>query len=206
MLAGSTARPVVLNRPFRSVGELGYVFRDIPWKSLNFFSTDSGDAALLDVFCLEDSEMTAGRVNLNTANAEVLAAILKGGLRHEAGGGSLSSTEAAAIAAEIVTKTGNAPFVNRAELVKSLATTSVTANWPAEKIRREAVVRALASAAQTRTWNLMIDIIAQAGKFSPKATTAEEFVVEGERRMWLHVAIDRITGEVLESRVEPVYE
>ncbi len=206
MVSGSTARPVVLNRPFRSVGELGYVFRDIPWKSLNFFSTDSGDAALLDVFCLEDSEITAGRVNLNTANAEVLAAILKGGLRHEAGGGSLSSTEAAAIAAEIVTKTGNAPFVNRTELVKSLATTSVTANWPAEKIRREAVVRALASVAQTRTWNLMIDIIAQAGKFSPKATAAEEFVVEGERRMWLHVAIDRITGEVLESRVEPVYE
>src|SRR5262249_26252680 len=36
---GSTAyRPVFLNRPFRSVAELGYVFRDLPWKTLDFFS------------------------------------------------------------------------------------------------------------------------------------------------------------------------
>lgn len=206
MQTGSTARPVVLNRPFRSVGELGYVFRDAPWKSLNFFSTDSGDAALLDLFCLEDSEITAGKVNLNTANTEVLTAILQGALRHETGGGEMSSTEAAAIAAELVAQTGNTAFLNRAELVKSFATTNVSANWPAEKIRREAAVRALASVAQTRTWNLMIDLIAQSGKFGPKAGTAEEFIVEGERRMWLHVAIDRITGEVLEMQVEPVYE
>ncbi len=47
-------RPVVLNRAFRAVGELGYAFRDLPFKSLDFWSPDSADAALLDVFCLEE--------------------------------------------------------------------------------------------------------------------------------------------------------
>ncbi|MEM6821328.1 MAG: hypothetical protein AAF558_05245, partial [Verrucomicrobiota bacterium] len=31
-------RPLVLNRPFQNVGELGYVFRDLPWRSLDFFT------------------------------------------------------------------------------------------------------------------------------------------------------------------------
>ncbi len=69
-LAGPNAarHPVVLNRPFRSVGELGYVFRDQPFCSLNFASPDSGDFGILDAFCVEDEpEFTAGRINPNTA-------------------------------------------------------------------------------------------------------------------------------------------
>ena len=31
-------RPIMLNRPFRNVAELGYAFRDLPWKTLDFFS------------------------------------------------------------------------------------------------------------------------------------------------------------------------
>jgi len=47
MATGNFAsRPVILNRPFRSVGELAYVFRDLPFKSLDFFTANSGDAAL----------------------------------------------------------------------------------------------------------------------------------------------------------------
>ena len=30
---------------------MGYVFRDLPWKNLDFFTPESADAALLDLFC-----------------------------------------------------------------------------------------------------------------------------------------------------------
>src|SRR5207248_3150676 len=46
--------PIILNRPFRNVGELGYAFRDLPWKTLDLFSDKSADAGLLDVFSVND--------------------------------------------------------------------------------------------------------------------------------------------------------
>src|SRR6266480_869953 len=59
--------PIILNRPFRNVAELGYAFRDLPWKTLDLFSQNSADAGLLDVFSITDEPaMVAGRVNLNT--------------------------------------------------------------------------------------------------------------------------------------------
>ncbi len=71
----------------------------------------------------------------------------------------------------------------------------------------EAPVRALAPVANTRTWNLLIDIIAQAaGLLSPNASSIADFVVQGERRYWLHVAIDRYTGKIIDQQLEPVYE
>ena len=73
----------------------------------------------------------------------------------------------------------------------------------------EAPIRALANVGQTRVWNLMIDVIAQTGRFpnSPTTvTTLQNFSVEGERRYWVHVAIDRLTGKVLDEQVEVVKE
>ena len=46
--------PIILNRPFQTVAELGYVFRDLPWKTLDFFSQQSADAGLLDIFAIND--------------------------------------------------------------------------------------------------------------------------------------------------------
>src|SRR6266536_3574869 len=43
-------RPVIMNRPFRSVGEMGYAFRDQPFRTLSFSSANSPDAGLLDLF------------------------------------------------------------------------------------------------------------------------------------------------------------
>jgi hypothetical protein len=40
----------------------------------------------------------------------------------------------------------------------------------------------------------MIDVIAQSGRYPPNATTLANFMVEGEKRYWLHVAIDRFTS------------
>ena len=55
----------------------------------------------------------------------------------------------------------------------------------------------------------MIDVIAQSGRYPPTATTAADlpkFIVEGEQRYWVHVAIDRFTGQVIDQQVEVVKE
>jgi hypothetical protein len=52
----------------------------------------------------------------------------------------------------------------------------------------------------------MIDVFAQTGRYPQSATSLDQFLVEGEKRYWLHVAIDRCTGEVLDQQLEPVTE
>lgn len=100
--ANTDNRPVVLNRAFQSVAELGYAFRGSPWKNLSFSTPETGDAALLDVFCLTEAPPTmtgtpftegvfektaaplvAGKVNLNTRQEPVLTAMLNGALKDE---------------------------------------------------------------------------------------------------------------------------
>jgi hypothetical protein len=72
--------------------------------------------------------------------------------------------------------------------------------------QKETVARALAEVTQTRTWGLLIDLIAQSGRYPPTATGLDQFVVEGEKRYWLHVAIDRFTGEVIDEQLEEVFD
>lgn len=78
------SRPVVLNRPFRSVTELSYAFRDVPWKNVDFSLPESGDSGLLDVFCVNETlgtgpeRLRADKVNINSAAEPVLAAMLSG--------------------------------------------------------------------------------------------------------------------------------
>ncbi len=77
------------------------------------------------------------------------------------------------------------------------------------KRRRESVVRALADSGNTRTWNLLIDVIAQTGRYPASATTPaalSQFIVTGESRYWVHVAIDRYTGNIIAESFEPVSE
>ena len=52
----------------------------------------------------------------------------------------------------------------------------------------------------------MIDVIAQSGRYPPTAASLDQFVVSGEKRYWLHLAIDRFTGEVIGRELEAVYE
>lgn len=225
------SRPVILNRPFRSVAELGYVFRGVAWKEIDFSSPESGDSALLDFFCIEELEsapstpLIAGRVNLNTRQAPVLKALLKGASKAE--GGYLGNAEAESVARALVEWTrpgqasGRGPLRDRGELVGRFVSGTTysgfvtqlkvgqgfkTAADSAIKRRRESVVRALADAGTTRVWNLMIDVVAQSGRFAPAATRLGDFVVQAERRFWLHVSIDRFTGEVLDSQLELVLE
>jgi hypothetical protein len=209
---------------------MGYAFRDVPWKTLNLFSSDSGDAGLLDAFSVNDNEILAGNVNLNTRQPSVLQALLAGTLRSEYSdlvtanpalidGTSGSNSMASQIATFITqwtssTNSSKGPLLNRSELATKIVADSsfpIANNSDYIKTRREATIRALGEAGQTRTWNLLIDVIAQAGRYPASITSSgtnqlSQFLVNGECRYWVHLAIDRFTGEVIDEIVEPVYE
>jgi hypothetical protein len=235
--------PIILNRPFRNVAELGYVFRDLPWKSIDLFTDHSADAGLLDVFTINDGiglwaangsflamgavpTMIAGQVNLNASQAAVLQPILAGAIWDEldftntVSKTGTTATAAPVMASNIVTATdptSSTPLLNRSELLTRANLPLAILPLPtggthnqSVKARREVVGRAISSVSQTRTWNLMIDVVAQSGRYPPTATTAADlktkFIVEGEQRYWVHVAIDRFTGEVIDRQVEVVKE
>jgi len=215
---GDVVRPVLMNRPFRSVGEMGYAFRDQPFRTLSFSSADSPDAGLLDLFSVNDysapSSMRAGVINLNSRQAGALAAVLGSTIKREdtprAGSAptpqSLTAAEANNAAASLASLSSTTPLTNRADLAALIA--SETGLGPTvPKTQRESIARALGEANQTRTWNLLIDVIAQSGQYPPNATSfTNGFVVQGEQRYWVHVAIDRFTGQVIDKQIEVVNE
>jgi len=232
-------RPLILNRPFRSVAELGYVFRDTPWRNLDFFTAESGDAALLDFFCIHPTEdasgkalvpvtdegapIVAGKVNLNTRQPAVLAALIRGAARENQSTNAIpfTDTDALAIANGVTAFTASTdpkkgPFVSLADLVGTPVSATAYAGFADElstlltapedkavKQRRETVLRALVDAGSTRTWNVLIDVIAQSGVVTPGTT---KFMPRGERRIWASTAIDRLTGKIIDRQWEIVNE
>jgi hypothetical protein len=71
---------------------------------------------------------------------------------------------------------------------------------------RESAIRALSASGQTRVWNVMIDVVAQTGEYPSNASTFDQFSVQGEQRYWIHLAIDRLTGQIIDKQVEVVKE
>jgi hypothetical protein len=212
------SRPYILNRPFRSVADMGYAFRDIPWKHLDFFTPESGDSALLDVFCLNEapaSGIEAGKVSLNTRQIPVLSSLIQGAILSEQGATTISKNDADRIASALIEETSDpakGPFSNRSDLVTRASSLFTYPNDPSAseatiiKRQREAALRALCSIGNTRTWNLLIDVITQSGRYPRTAKDLNQFLVEGERHYWLHIAIDRYTGKIISQNLEPVYE
>jgi hypothetical protein len=253
------SRPYILHRPFRSVAELGYVFSGTPWKNIDFFTPQSGDAALLDVFTANETPaqntnsnpLVAGVVNLNTQQAPVLQALLSKAYVDEAitsGTANsqfpqLSGTQAYQLLTTgtntllnrtASTAAGQGPLQNVGDLVGRyypalLSGTNYTAAYSGpsadlvntyansngftaaqqtllQNVDRfhEAFLRPLAAVGNTRVWNLMIDLIAQTGRYPQTATNPNAFMVDGEQRYWVHIAIDRYTGQVLDKQVEVV--
>ena len=274
------SRPLILDRPFRSVAELGYAFRGSPWKQLDFSFPETADAALLDLFCLSEPPqgprpLSAGKVNLNTRQEPVLRALLSGALRDELDASArIQSPEEIAIAAQTLldhtsgTGLGRGPLSNLSELAgrtlgrniplpgnvtvpnaftaihtpagdhSAVLYTSVTPHtvtapnrnpdtapgkpltWTFSGLSadldtaftdvadrkiprlRESILRALLDSGQVRVWNLLLDVIVQTGRYPPYARNASEFLVEAEGRAWVHLAIDRFTGEVLDRQLE----
>ena len=226
------SRAVIMDRPYQSVGELGYVFRDQPFKTLDFWSPWSADTGLLDLFsAVDEPPVAAGEVNVSNAPKSELQAILSGTIKQRypsmISGSAQPSTYpvyssaseanyvASAISGSMQT---NGPLNNRSDLVYGLSTNvfnalgsyqstvSTTDNPQDNKSYGEAYVRALAPVTNTRTWNLLIDVVAQSGHMAQTAKSLNDFVVDGERRYWLHISIDRYTGKIVDQQLEPVYE
>lgn len=284
------SRPLILNRPFRSVAEMGYAFRGDLWKQINFSTPESGDSALLDVFTVNElpipqnntkvdlnvpsGGLVAGKVDLNTRNLPVLTAILNGAYQDDLSNRpvappatvpvtNLASTEAQNIGSTLIGITTDyptpwqgagpnsqwhGPLTNIADLVGRPVYIASNANPPppyhsgtdqytyyeypgldvphtyagltsafnldftgadttyARYIKRfrESSIRALADCGQTRTWNLLVDLVVQSGRYPVTATQLSQFQVDSEKRYWVHLAIDRYTGQVVDKLVEPV--
>jgi hypothetical protein len=104
------------------------------------------------------------------------------------------------------------PSASPVELSSVLAadstTTSPTYGYNTQVMQRyrDATIRALSNAGQTRVWNLMIDLVAQTGRYPSSAASLNNFLVEGEQRYWVHLAIDRLTGQVIDKQIEVVRE
>jgi Tfp pilus assembly protein PilX len=221
---GDTVRPIVMNRPFRSVGEMAYTFRDQPFRTLSFSSSNSPDAGLLDLFSTNDysdsSGMRGGVVNLNSRQAPPLAAVLVNTIAREdtprvkipgpaqsPSPSPLGATAATNAATTLVSLTSSAPVKNKADLASLIANVNpVGFDATVPKTQRESMARALGEVNQTRTWNVLIDVIAQTGKYAPGEIDLKKFVVQGEQRYWVHVAIDRFTGQVIDKQIEVVNE
>jgi len=223
---GDAVRPIVMNRPFRSVGEMGYAFRDQPFRTLSFSSgslvNPSPDAGLLDLFSANDyptpsptatpsSTPTptprAGVINLNSRQRGAIAAVLAGAIRKESSPAPvlLGATDANNVATTLASL--GTPVTNKAGLAALIANVNpIGFDATVPKTEREAIARALGEGGQTRTWNLLIDVIAQSGKYAPGETNLTKFIVAGEQRYWIHVAIDRFTGQVLDKQIEVVNE
>ncbi len=222
----ATSRPRVLNRPFHSIAEIGTVFRDIPWRQLDLNHVASEDGNLLDVFCLhsdtdhEAPRVMRGRINLNSAPAEVLAAMLEGTSKSSDPSIAVSSSEALQIGTSLrdwVTgkTTAGLPLIQRSDIVGNTVAGKSTgfmeqidklANSSDKPIgeRREVVLRALADSSDTRTWNLMIDLVAQSGEMARGANDLANFSSRAQVRRWVFLSIDRFTGEILHQSSENV--
>jgi hypothetical protein len=124
-------RPVILNRPFHSVAEMGYAFRGAPWKTVSFSTPESADAALLDVFCISEPPpvadplaeqarsrganvrpttesalpLVAGKINLNSRQEPVLRALMVGALKDAAGQQLLDREDATRAARALIGRT-----------------------------------------------------------------------------------------------------
>lgn len=197
------ARPIVLNRPFRNVGEMGYAFRDDPWRTLDFASRESADAGLLDLFSVTDTDIRAGVVNLNQAPVEVLQALISGSLQNQADSTLLSDASAQALSQALFDRLRVRPITSVGELPDVLS--EIGSGLGVQAYEVETLARSLADVHSDRVLNLMVDVIAQSGRLLPSANSLADFRVNGQRRLWVHLAIDRLTGQVIERHTEAVY-
>jgi hypothetical protein len=199
------------------VGEFGYGIDtsatggSTPLPTLDFSPPTFYDAPILDFFSynpISSAYPRAGIVNLYTRNAPVLAAILAQTLQTDAAGRAspnptpvVSQTQAMNAANLIVQETKNVLAgtptygpVTQTDMTRAIAARLAIAGAPPIGItteQKQSIARALAEVGQTRTWNLFIDVIAQTGHYGPNAQNLTDFIPEGEKRYWLHIALGR---------------
>jgi hypothetical protein len=195
------------NQPFRNVGELGYAYSTAGSNNtIDFVTSTSRDGPILDLFTYNIAPLRAGQINLNTQNPNTIEAMLKLAWASTTNGSGVSAANARNAALAFVAETRRLPARGRDELPRVIAATGVGSAIGSSDENKEAVARAIGEVATTRTWGLMIDVVAQAGHCPPSASGLADFVIEGEKRYWLHIAIDRFTNQILDQQLEAVYE
>jgi len=170
-------------------------------------AANNPDPALLDFFTYNSAPLRAGIVSLNTRQPLVLAAILKTAY---CGFQILTANQASAAANAIVNatnpSTGGVPAMSRADIARIASTMAHSPCNTTDQDSKDTFARALSEVTQTRTWGLLIDVVAQTGHYKPNATGLADFVVEGEKHYWLHVAVDRFDGSIVGQQLEAVTE
>ena len=195
---------VVLDHTIRSAGEMGYAFKADKTQTVDFVNSGSLDREILELFTVSPTRVRAGVLNLNTRNSEAMKAILRKSLEQE-GGNQISDSEADGAATAIVLETTGTTRIqlqSRASITKLAQDSGVSGS----EEKKELVARSLSEVTQTRTWNVLIDVIAQSGRYPERATSHTDFVVTGEQRYWLSMAIDRDSGEIIDRQLEAVIE
>jgi hypothetical protein len=212
--------PNSINRPTRSVGEFGWAYsilnaannRNAPASGPKYLidfkdtynSTSNPDPALLDFFTYNSAPVRAGLVSLNTRQPIVLSAILETAY---CGFQILNASLAQNAANAIVTATTAQPAMSRADIARIASTMPLSPCNTTDQDSKDTFARALSESTQTRTWGLLIDLVAQTGHYKPNATNLRtDFIVEGEKRYWLHIAIDRFDGTIVGQQLEEVTE
>jgi type II secretory pathway pseudopilin PulG len=207
----------VINHAYSNVGQFGYGIdtSNVSLPTLNFSSPTFPDAPILDFFSynpISSAYPRAGVVNLYTKNAPVIAAILANTLKTDAAAANpaptpvVTAAQAMDAATRIVQETQNVlagspgfGAVTQTDMTRAIAARLVAAgasapSWTgATTEQQQSIARALAEMGQTRTWNLLIDVIAQTGQYKPNSPdlTGGNFIVQGEKRYWLHIALGR---------------
>jgi len=212
-----------INSPTRTVGEFGWAYSILnaatnrnattsPKYLIDFkdaYDANSNpDPALLDFFTYSTAPVRFGVVSLNTRQAPVLAAILRSAY-YQGTANVLNPTQAPNAANSIVASTRAVPAMSRADIARfpSVVNSPPFGNGGGvTQDIKDTFARALSELTQTRTWGLLIDLVAQTGHYKPNAQGLAEFVVEGEKRYWLHVAIDRFDGTIVGQQLEEVTE
>lgn len=221
----SSDGPPSINLGFRNAGEFGWAYSILnaangrnsssaPKYLIDFKdaynSATNPDPALLDFFTFNSASVRAGIVSLNTRQVPVLAAILAQAV-YGGTGFVLSTTQATNAANSIVNDATNGtivkPAMSRADIARfpSLVSSAPFNGTPSQD-RKDTFARVFSETTQTRTWGLLIDLVAQTGHYKPNATGLADFVVEGEKRYWLHIAIDRFDGSIVGQQLEEVVE
>jgi hypothetical protein len=200
-----------LDRPLRNAGEFGYPFKQAstrPDNTVDFSTAASLHPPILDLFTYNNASVRSGIVSLNTRQPPVLAAIIRSAITSDATSAIVSATNSDAMNAAnaIVNAAAAAPALSRADIVRLASQVTTNPFGTGNDEVKETIPRALVECVQTRTWGLLIDLVAQTGHYTSNAQGLGDFIVEGEKRYWLHIAIDRFDGTVLGQQLEEVLE
>ena len=168
-------------------------------KTLDFTSSTSKDRGILDFFtyntAVAPATRRAGIVNLNTRNGPVLGSIIRGALLQDLGGKNPPTalalqpdalTAGQAIVRETTnTGLGHGSAFTRGDVPRLTAPpiAALPALATADE-KKQTFARALAEIGQARIWNLMIDVIAQTGKYvpgTPELNDPSKLIVLGEQ-------------------------